>query len=169
MKKGIFTIAVLAISIINLILNIIIVFTMLPGIKSTDTLVKKITTLVDLDAGYVNTKDPGEVSLDDLEGLDYEATVTLAISPESTKFKYVKITAYISLNKTVKDYATKKATFEDKSSITVSMINEVVSQYTADNVLSNKEKIRTELLKKLQEKFGDTLIYDVSFSEFNVQ
>lgn len=169
MKKGIFTIIILAISVINLIFNIVIVFTMLPSIKNTNKLVTKVSNLVDLDGNKVDQSNPGEVDLDDLEGVDYETTVTLAASPDSTKFRYARVTTYISLNKTVKDYADKKKTFENKSSITISVVNEVISQYTAEDVLDNKEKIREEILNKLKDKFGHGLVYDVSFSQFNVQ
>lgn len=169
MKKGIFTIIILAISVINLIFNIVIVFTMLPSIKNTNTLVTKITNLVDLDGNKVNTSDPGDIDLDDLEGLDYEATVTLKMSPGTTKFRYAKATVYVSLDKTVKDYKDKKKTFEEKSSITVSIINDTISQYTAEEVLDNKNNIRKEILVKLQETFGETFVHDVSFSQFNVQ
>ena len=169
MKKGIFTIIILALSIINLIFNIVIVFTMLPSISNTNKLVTKITNLVDLDGNVVQTDNKGEIALDKLEGLSYEATVTLASTPSSTKFRYAKVTAYISLNTTVSDYKDKKSLFESKESITISILNEVISKYTSDNILDNKSNIRNEVLLKLQETFGESLVYDVSFSEFNIQ
>lgn len=169
MKKGLFTILILALCIINLVFNIIIVFTMLPSISNTNKLVTKITNLVDLDGNNVSPEDKGEIDLSKLEGLSYEATVTLAASPNSTKFRYAKVTAYISLNTTAAEYKNKKSVFESKESITISIINEVISKYSAENILDNKDNIRNEILLKLQEKFGNSLIYDVSFSEFNIQ
>ena len=169
MKKGIFTIAILAISVINLIFNIVIVFTMLPGVSKTNKLVTKITNLVDLDGNQVNTDEQGEIPLDKLEGLSYEATVTLSTTSDSTKFRYAKVTAYISLNTTISDYKDKKKVFESNESITVSILNKVISKYNAYEILDNKDKIRSEVLLKLQQKFGETFVYDVSFSEFNVQ
>ena len=168
MKKGIFTIGILALCVINLVLNIVIVFTMLPSIKNTDKLVTKITNLVDLDTKTSADKN-GVVDLDKLEGVDVETTVTLTNVSTSSKFSYAKVTVYVSLNTTVKDYKQKKTTFEDKKQITISIIDGVISKYTAENVLDNKDKIREEILAQLKTTYGDALIYDVSFSQFNFQ
>jgi len=169
MKKGMFTIGILALSIINLALNIIIVFTMLPGVKNTNKLVNKISNLVDLDANQMDTDNAGNVALDDLDGVEQEATITIASGNDNGKYGYAKVTCYISLNTKAKDYDSKRKMFDEKSAHTISIIDEVVSAYTMETVLGNKDKIADEICTKLKAIYGEAFVYDVTFSSFIIQ
>ncbi len=169
MKKGMFTIILLALTVINLIFNIIIVFTMLPSLKNTNNLVNKVATIIDLDNAAKEDANNGEVAMKDLEVVDVETTVTLKQESEGAKLRYAVITLTVSLNKTDADYASKKEVFDSKKSIVTSSVNTVVSEYTINNVNSKKNDIKAAILLDLKDKFGEKFIYDISFSQFNIQ
>ena len=50
-----------------------------------------------------------------------------------------------------------------------SVVIEVITQYTMDQAINNKEEIRKEILGRLQQLFDSTFIYDVSFTSFITQ
>ena len=49
MKKGVINLLILALVLVNLVLSLVLVFTFIPSIKKTNTLVDKICKIIDLD------------------------------------------------------------------------------------------------------------------------
>ena len=75
----------------------------------------------------------------------------------------------IILNKDHADYKAKQATISSAMSQIDSVVIEVITQYTMDQAINNKEEIRKEILGRLQQLFDSTFIYDVSFTSFITQ
>ncbi len=167
MKKGMFTIILLALTVINLIFNIIIVFTMLPSLKNTNNLVNKVATIIDLDNAKLEEEND-VVAIGDLEVVDVDSTVTLK-PDENGKLRYAAITLTVSLNKKDPNYEANKAIFDSKTSIVISIINTVVSEYGIDEVNSKRQEIKDRILLDLKDTFGDKFVYEISFSQFNMQ
>ena len=167
MKKGMFTIILLALTVINLIFNIIIVFTMLPSLKNTNNLVNKVATIIDLDNAKLEEEND-VVAIGDLEVVDVNSTVTLK-PDENCKLRYAAITLTVSLNKKDPNYEANKAIFDSKTSIVISIINTVVSEYGIDEVNSKRQEIKDRILLDLKDTFGDKFVYEISFSQFNMQ
>ncbi|MBQ8730542.1 MAG: flagellar basal body-associated FliL family protein [Lachnospiraceae bacterium] len=167
MKKGMFTIILLALTVINLIFNIIIVFTMLPSLKNTNNLVNKVATIIDLDNAKLEEEND-VVAIGDLEVVDVNSTVTLK-PDENGKLRYAAITLTVSLNKKDPNYEANKAIFDSKTSIVISIINTVVSEYGIDEVNSKRQEIKDRILLDLKDTFGDKFVYEISFSQFNMQ
>ncbi|MBE5963693.1 MAG: hypothetical protein E7252_01965 [Lachnospira sp.] len=167
MKKGMFTIILLALTVINLIFNIIIVFTMLPSLKNTNNLVNKVATIIDLDNAKLEEEND-VVAIGDLEVVDVDSTVTLK-PDENGKLRYAAITLTVSLNKKDPNYEANKAIFDSKTSIVISIINTVVSEYGIDEVNTKRQEIKDRILLDLKDTFGDKFVYEISFSQFNMQ
>ncbi|MBR6697355.1 MAG: flagellar basal body-associated FliL family protein [Lachnospiraceae bacterium] len=167
MKKGMFTIILLALTVINLIFNIIIIFTMLPSLKNTNNLVNKVATIIDLDNAKLEEEND-VVAIGDLEVVDVDSTVTLK-PDENGKLRYAAITLTVSLNKKDPNYEANKAIFDSKTSIVISIINTVVSEYGIDEVNSKRQEIKDRILLDLKDTFGDKFVYEISFSQFNMQ
>ena len=65
MKKGMVNLIVLALQIVILVLLIVVVFTFVPAVKKSNSLVQKVSDIVDLNIGNQSGANSGEVSLAD--------------------------------------------------------------------------------------------------------
>ena len=68
------------------------------------------------------------------------------------------------MNTKHKDYATYSATMADLEGIIKDIIYSVMGNYTVDEARSNSDKIKEEVITKIQERFDSDFIYSVSFN-----
>ena len=171
MKKGMINAISLALTFINLVLTIVMVFVFVPAINKTSNLVDKICTIIDLN--IAGNTDEDKVDISDLEnitvmfGEDTANTISLKKSEGETTAHYAKVGVIISLNKTHADYETKAAAVSTSMGLIASSTIDVIGQYTYDEV--DKDKMEQELLKELQELFDSEFVYSVSFNQFVLQ
>lgn len=172
MKKG--NLIILAVGVINLILSVVIVFTVVPSLNKTTKLVDKICQIVDLNVGGDNkTADgDGEVGISDLDNkavtFNGESNTTVPFATEKGESAhYARVGITVALNKKDEDYATISANFESLMSNVDNVVIDVIGSYHYDEY--DKAKISADILAKLQELFGSKCIYGVSFTEWTVQ
>lgn len=176
MKKSLLNVITLALVLINLILTVLLTFSLVSTSQKTDNLITKIAGIIDLDvAGTASeTATSGTVGIGDLETVDVKyndsTKITISITDDAGKVHQVVVGVAISLNKKSKDYELLRATIvENGMSIIVSEVNKVVSSYSFNVVPSSKETMRTQILAKLQDKFQTDMIYSVEWTSFVYQ
>lgn len=169
MKKGMINAISLALTLINLVLTIVMVFVFVPAINKTSNLVDKICTIIDLN---VAEQDAGKVDLTKLEnvtvkfGEETENTVSLKVD-KNGEMHYARISVVLSIDTTHVDYATKSSAINTSMGLIASKTIDVVSGYTYS--AANKEAMEKEVLRELQELFDSEFIYSVSFNQFVLQ
>lgn len=173
MKKSLLQIITLTLVVVNLVLSAVLIFTCMPAISKTGTLVNKICEIIDLDVSG-STGEPGAVDVTDLEEVavtfNGESTTSLNLKTgDDGKAHIIVVGMSIILNKKHSDYAAKHETISSAMSQIDSAVIDVISQYTMDQANYNKEEIRKEILGRLQQLFSSTFIYDVSFTSFITQ
>ena len=171
MKKGMVNALSLALTFINLVLTIVMVFVFVPAINKTSNLVDKICTIIDLNVA--DNADSDKVDVSDLEnvvvtfGDSSENTISLKRSEGDSTPHYARVSVIISLNKTHADYATKAPAIEGSMGLIASSTIDVISAYSYEEV--DKEKMEQELLRELQKLFDSEFVYSVSFNQFVLQ
>lgn len=168
MKKGMANILVLALVLINIVLSVVIIFTLIPASKKTSNLVDKICELVDLDLN--GNKGEDKVNIEDLKFVDVvfaSDTMNLAQEP-GDKQHYAKIAVSIGLNTKHPDYAKKEpAVTSAMSSIASEIITLVGKHHFTETGL--KETLQKEILATLKEQFDSDFIYTISIGQWVTQ
>ena len=78
MKKNIVTIMIMALVALNVILTGVIMFVMVPSQTKVNTLVTKISNIIDLDVGSPNATTPlGQVSIADQETFRIDKSINI--------------------------------------------------------------------------------------------
>lgn len=170
MKKNIFSVLALAVSIINLILSILIVFTLVPSASKTNKLIGKVASNLDLEIeSTVALDDKEKVPLKDIEIYPLEElTINLKKSEGDTKNHYAQLTVSLSMNKKHKDYKKLSSDMKKYESYMTEIITDEFSKSTASNVMEDKEIIKERVLSRLEDKFDSDFIVNMSIGKIVV-
>ncbi len=170
MKKNILTVIILATTLINMTLMIVMLFVFLPNVKQTNNLITKVAQTVDLELENVVVKEE-KVSISDLD--TYEPTDLTGLTANLKKEKgdnkehYAVVKWSLVLNKNHKDYSKMKPLVQGNESRIKEIIRTEVEKYTINNVKESKEIIKADVLEKLQnDVFGSDFIISVTFGDF---
>ena len=104
MKKNIVSIVILALSVANLVLSALLIFTFMPQAKKTDKLVTEICSVLKIELDSSGVKD--KVELKNLEYCSLEDKINISIVDSENTVHYAQVSATLTLNKTSTDYAT---------------------------------------------------------------
>ena len=103
MKRNILTIVILALSIVNLVLTALIVFSVVPNVKKTNNLIDQVAEIISLDLEAQNGNEK-IITSDDLENfaMEDEIIINLKKDSESSKERYavvskISLTLYMVL------------------------------------------------------------------------
>lgn len=176
MKKSMLNVITLALVLINLVLTVILTFSLVSTNNKTNSLITKVAQIIDLDVGGVtidNAKSNGsQVGIDDIEYIEVMSGESNNITVSYTdggKTHYVILNVSIGLNKKSKDYSSKSASVNNGMTLIVSQITTEALKYTYSSVTTNKATIESNLLTALQDQFQTDMIYSVTVSKILVQ
>ena len=179
MKKSFLNVITLALVLINLILTVLLTFSLVSTSKKTDDFISKIAGIIDLDVGTTSTSatqsDSTTVGIGDLEVIDVKLSdgttkITISLLDDAGKVHQSMVSVALSLNKNSKDYTKLRANVDNGMNLIVSEVNKVVSSYSFNVVLSNKANMEQQILTYLQDTmFQSDIVYSVSFTGFVVQ
>lgn len=161
MKKNILTIIIMAISLINTVLLALIIFTIVPAAKSTNNLITKVASIVDLELESPSGEDG--FSVEDIASYPIADAMTISLASNDGTAHYLSVEVTLSMNSKNEDYETLGEKVEPNEDKIKEIIEEAFSQYTKDEVKPNKEKIKEEILAKLKDYFHSDFIIDVTF------
>lgn len=172
MKKNLITVLILAISIINLVFNIILFFVFMPSVAKTNKLIGDISEVLDLELASQSAASAGQVDVNNLVEfkLDEGSPINLA-SDGDDELHALKYGITIKLDKTAKDYEKINTALSTSTSYIYDMTRDVVGQYTYDQVIdvNVRKEIKEKLLAEFKEYFNTECIYSVEFYDWVAQ
>lgn len=170
MKKSLINIIILALVIANLVLTGIMVFVVVPTMNSSNQLIKKISSAVDLELDSQEEADSSTVNIDDIDIYDIEDKMTITLQPDASgKDHYASVAVSLSLNKNDKDYEKYKDTVEKKVSLIKDIVITTLSKYTSQDARANQQAIQDEILTQIQTMYDSKFIIKVSFRDITYQ
>ncbi len=164
MKKNLITVITLALVVVNLVLTVILTITILPETQKANELITKVCSAIDLDLESGSATSNANIPIDQIEvyNIDDEQTINLKQDGDG-KDHFAIITVSISMDTKNKDYKDLQPQVEEKVNLIKGDINNIVSQYTIDEIKNNQSAVQDEILKDLQKMFGSDFIVAVGF------
>lgn len=167
MKKSILSIITLVLVVTNTILTAILLIIMVPSINSSNAVISKVAQAIDIEE---KKEEETELSLNDTETYDPDVKLTIKLkSGADGREHYAVIYPQLKLNKKNKDYKSLVKTLDKYKGDITQQVQDVVQQYTADELQSNPDVIREAILVKLQEMYDSEFIIGVIFSSTTIQ
>ena len=159
MKKNLITVITLALVVVNLVLTVILTITILPETQKANELITKVCSAIDLDLESGSATSNANIPIDQIEvyNIDDEQTINLKQDGDG-KDHFAMITVSISMDTKNSDYKDLKPQVEEKVNLIKGDINNIVSQYTIDEIKNNQSAVQDEILKDLQKMFGLILL-----------
>lgn len=164
MKKNLITVITLTLVVVNLVLTVILTITILPETQKANELITKVCSAIDLDLESGSATSNANIPIDQIEvyNIDDEQTINLKQDGDG-KDHFAMITVSISMDTKNSDYKDLKPQVEEKVNLIKGDINNIVSQYTIDEIKNNQSAVQDEILKDLQKMFGSDFIVAVGF------
>lgn len=169
MRKNLITVIILALCVVNLILNIIIVFVCMPSAKKTNNLITDIAKVLNLELEGENAQHT--VSLKDMATYSVEAQVVNLKDDGSGDKHFVQVGLTLGLDSSSEDYEDLNTALADASGVVFDEARNIIQTYTYDEISdqATQEKIKEKILEKLQKKYDTNCIYSVSFNKLTLQ
>ncbi len=169
MKKNILTIVIMAATIMNLVLTIVMVFSIVPAMNKTNKLVDKVAEVIDLET---EKEEAADYSVENLEAykIAFEAkqTINLKGDPGDAEAHFVVIDGItISFNTEADDYEKIKESVTNADVYITDFVKEAISEQTITTLDENK--VKELALAKIQEFYGSKCIVRISLQGFMFQ
>lgn len=166
MRRSILSIITIVLVVTNLILTSIIMFVMIPALNDSNALITKVAQAI-----HLEFKDDDEIDpIEDCVTYDLDTKLTIALKKGTdNRDHYAVIYPALLLNKTHDDYKKYKETLTEKKAVITQHIEDVVKQYTAEELQNNPEKVREQILMDLQELYDSKFIVQVIFGTTTIQ
>lgn len=179
MKRNTLNVIILTFVVINLVLNVLIVFSVVPTANKTNELITKIVKLVDLDISDINVSDATstDVAVTDLStiaitaGSDASSKMTINLKSTDGKSHFAVVSAYMTINTKHEDYESKSGSIANAMPLIASTLNTVISAYDAEAAKDPavQNTMKEEILTQLREMFQSDMIYSVVFESIIIQ
>lgn len=174
MRKNLISVIILALCIVNLVLNALMVFVFVPSAKKTDNLVTEIAAVLNLELEKKGEDGTLNTNVDIKNAQNYTLTESTTInlkSDGSGDNHYAMIGISISMDGKEKDYKDVSEKLAETESWVYDVTRSVVQEYTYAemNDTEIQKLVKQEITKGLRDKYQTNCIYDVNFSQFNTQ
>lgn len=169
MKKNLITVIILALCIVNLILNIILVFVCMPSAQKTNNLITQIASVLNLELTGGDSQPV--VELENIGTYNVEAQVVNLKDDGSGEKHYVQVGLTLELDMASEDYESLNTVLAGAQGPVFDEARNIIQGYTYAEVndQGTQEKIKKQILSSLQKKYATQCIYRVSFSKFTTQ
>ena len=154
MKKNILTIIILALTLMNTIMTALVVFVVVPTSQRTDKLISQVASVIDLE---LSGDSAPKVDVENIEYYKIEEAKTTNLKDSGDGAEHYGKMDYVSLsiNKTSEDYKKLSGILTEQNSAIMDVVDTVISGYTIKDT-QDKEKLKNDLVKKLNEYFGSS-------------
>ncbi|MDO5403571.1 MAG: hypothetical protein Q4F11_09040 [Eubacteriales bacterium] len=169
MKKSTMNVIILALVLINLVLTVILTFSLVSTNNKTNSLITKVAKIIDLDVGgiSVDKESAGATSIDDIEYMDVtnndSSDITISYT-DSGKTHYAIVSVTLGINKKAKNYETKKTSINNGMKLIVNQVTTECLKYSYSTITQNKSAVETNLLNDLRDLFQTDIIESVLVS-----
>ena len=166
MKRNLLSIIILALLVVNIVLSAIMMVSVSSASRKTAELVADISTIVGIEInGLPQSEYTQTVSMENTAVHNIEGELTIPLKKgDDGEDHYAVGSVSLSLDTKNKDYKKYSETMADMDGIIKDIVFEVMGKYTVDEARSDSQEIKAEILAQLQEKFGSTFIYSVSYN-----
>lgn len=171
MKKSLLTVITFVLVLVNLALTGVLTFAIVPYVNSANKLVSSVATAIDLEqkAGANSTYSIDQIEVYDLNGGDDKGMTINLKKGSDGKDHYAVLKINLSINTESEVYDKYMETLDSKKSLINTEINNVISQYTVDEIREDQQTVQDEILRRLKNMFGDDFIVGVGFSSATYQ
>lgn len=153
MKKNMLTIIILALCLVNTILSALVVFVVVPTSQRTDKLITQVASVINLE---LEGEGASKVDIANIESYKIEEskTMNLKISENGKEHYAVMDYVSISINKASEDYEKLQPLLATQNSAIMDIVDSVMSKYTYEEAIDNREQMKEEILDELKRYFG---------------
>lgn len=169
MKKNILTVVIMASTVINLILTIVMVFSIVPAMNKTNKLVDKVASVIDLE---IEKEEDQQYSVEDLEAypitFESKQTINLKSDPGDSESHFVVLEGIVvSFNKAADDYSEISESVKAADVYIRDFVKEAISEQTISTLDENA--VKEEALKKIQDFYGSKCVVRISLTGYMFQ
>jgi len=165
MKKSMLNVITLALVLINLVLTVLLTFSLVSTNKKTNDLITKIASIIDLDVGGgVSSDTKNNANIDDIAYIDItnnDSTDITISYIEGGKTHYAVLTVSLGLNSKAKDYDSVTKSINNGMKVVVNKITNEANKYTYSTISASKSTMESNLLDELQDLFQTECIQSV--------
>lgn len=170
MKKNLMSVIILALVLVNLVLNAILIFSVLPQTKKANELIDKVCKAIDLDLASGNATGLSNIPVAQRESWLLNNGESLRITLQKNangKNGIAVIKMSFTMNKKSEGYSKYgAATLTAQDDAIRGKVNTIISQYTeADFNRLRDTEISDQILEYMQETYGADFIVAVNFAE----
>ena len=163
MKKSMLNVIILALVLVNLVLTVILTFSLVSTNKKTNSLINKVAQIIDLDVagGVSNNNSSTGSGIENVSYIDIknnDSTDIIVSYVDNGKTRYAVLSVSVGLNSKAKDYSTVSTSVDNGMKVLVNKITNEANKYTYSTISANKS---TDLLKEFQELFKTETIQSV--------
>ena len=165
MKKNLISIIILALLIVNIVLTAIMMFSVTTTHRKTAALVGDIASAISLDLGTCENGEQEEEIVPMADVVTYTiADMTIPLKKgEDGESHFAMLSVTLSMNSKNKDYK-KYGDLTTREDLIKGEIIEAVGQYTLEEVNTDPQILKDNILSRIQGLFDSDFIFDVTLS-----
>lgn len=163
------TVIILALVFANFVMTAIMMFTVLPQTQKANELITKVCEAIDLELNSGAATGLSNLPIDQIATYNVSSGETMTINLADGDH-YALVAVSLSINKESDRYLDSTTEIlTEQESIIKNTINQIIRQYTKDELLQNAENAQDEICKSLQKTYGTDYIVGVNFSTLTAQ
>ena len=170
MKKSMLNVITLALVLINLILTVLLTFSLVSTNNKTNNLITKVAQIIgettvkdDTTSAGANIADIAYVDVKNNDSTDITVSYT-----DGGKTHYAVLNVTVGFNTKAKDYEEKKSSLENSMKVVVSQVNTEALKYSYSELNANKATVESNLLSYLRDLFQTDSITSVTLTKMVV-
>lgn len=168
MKKNILTIVIMAATLVNTVLLMVLIFTVMPASNKTSNLIDKVASVIDLE---IEDADPEEQewTIDDLQAYTktYDATTNINLKKDvgEDANHYAQLSGFsVSFNTKADDWESISESITANDIYVDDIVKETIASYTVSTI--DQTQVKTEIVKKIQEKYNTKAVVLINLNGF---
>lgn len=153
MKKNMLTVIILALCLVNTILSALMVFVVVPTSQKTDKLISQVASVIHLE---LEGDTSSQIDIANIETYKIEEAKTMNLKTSENGKEHYAVMDYvsISINKESDDYEKLQPLLETQNSAIMDIVDSVMSKYTYEEAINNREQMKEEILSEIKKHFG---------------
>ena len=168
MRKNILTVIIMAMCLVNIILSAVLIFVMVPTANKTIKLINKVAQIIDLELESPENSIEN-LSVSDIETYLIDERLACRLKDSDGKEHYAVLYLSLSLNKTHNDYEELKPYLEQYENNIKEIVTDEFAKFTIDEAMEMKDKLKDQVLVRIQELFKSDFIINISFGNIMYQ
>ncbi|MBQ3104609.1 MAG: flagellar basal body-associated FliL family protein [Lachnospiraceae bacterium] len=169
MKRNMLSILILALLVVNLVLTAIMMFSVMGSSRKTSALIDDISSVLKLELDNQSATGGAveyDVAIDDMATYTIEEELTIPLMTGADgQIHYYLIAATLSMNTKHDDYKKYGESVADYESLIKGEISSVVGSHTLEEMQSDIDSVRREVLERVQKLYDSDFIFNVTFTK----